>query len=177
MPRPTLGRLVAGILLAFALALGGVAPASASDATLKQTLKKLDRTFEKRFDKVDLPEDESSPTYAKDFAAATKKIDGLLVSYRAGIAEEQGSTADGRQARKLLLKTADGLRAYFKNLTTILSDIASGGADADGAQAKVEKELKKLKKVAKDNARAYKLLGLKAPKSNIPSGDDSTTPA
>jgi hypothetical protein len=170
--RPTLGRYLAGILLALAVALGSVAPASASDATLKQAVKKLDRTFEKRFDAVKLPEDESSASYAKDFAAATKKIDRLVVDYRSGIAKERGSTADGREARKLLIKTADALRAYFKNLTRILTDIAAGDAPADGAEAKVKKELKKLQRVEKDNARAYKLLGLPAPDSNVP-GDDS----
>lgn len=177
MSRPTLGRLLAGILLAFALALGTVAPASASDATLKQTVKKLDRTFEKKIDKVALPEDEASPTYAQDFAAAAKKIDGLLVSYRNGIAKEQGSSADGRKARKLFISSANGLRSYFKSLSKILAEIGSDPAAAEGAQAKVEQELKKLKKVAKDNARAYKLLGLKAPKSSIPGEDDSTTAA
>jgi hypothetical protein len=174
MSRSTLGRLLAGLFLAVAVAVGSVAPASASDATLKQTIKKLDRSLEKKAGAVAFPEDEKSPTFAKDYAAATAKLDKLLVSYRSGIADERGSTSKGRQARKLLMSATNGLRAWLKTLTDVVSRTPAGEDASAADQAKLKKAAKGFKKASKDNTRAYKLLGMKAPESSIP-GDDGTT--
>jgi hypothetical protein len=172
--RPTLGRYLAGILLALAVALGSVAPASASDASLKQTLKKLDKKFEKKAAAVAFPEDPKSASFAKDYAAATAKLDKLLVSYRSGIADERGSTSKGRQARKLLMSATNGLRTWLKTLTGVVTRTPAGEDASAADQAKLKDAGKGFKKALKDNTRAYKLLGLKAPESSLP-GEDGTT--
>jgi hypothetical protein len=175
MSRSTLGRLLAGFLLAVTLAFGSVSTASASDASLKQTIKKLDRTFEKKTAAISFPEDEGSPTFAKDYAAATAKFDRLLVSYRNGVAKEHGSTGKGRQARKLMIASANGLRAWLKTLTGIVTRTPAGQDPSAEDQAKLKEATKGFKQAAKDNVRAYRLLGMKAPDSEIPGGDGTAT--
>jgi hypothetical protein len=167
-------RVLAAVLLTLAVLLGGASAASASDATLKQKLVALDKSYEKKSAGITFPEDPKSPTFGAEYTAASTKLQGLLKQYRAGLAKERASSDRGRRARRLLLSSAQDLRLGLKALTPLVvrsaAAAAAGGQDAPEDVEAAAKIAEDLEAAAKDNSRAYKLLGLKAPKSTATPG-------
>lgn len=163
--RPRLVRVL--LALVVALAVGGttVAPAGASDATLRAAIKKQDRASDKALKKIQAPA-ENSPTYAADYATFVEQVNGVLADYRKGIRKERGSTAKGRKARKLMISSVTTLQETLSTIAEVLARTPNN-ADAQASpedQKILEDALKAFEDAAKDNVRAYKLLGMKAPK-------------
>ncbi|MGX6447957.1 hypothetical protein ACVU7I_07825 [Patulibacter sp. S7RM1-6] len=164
-PRPRLLRAL--LALVVALAVGGTtvaAPASASDATLRTAIKKADKKSVRQMKKI-APPDASSPTFAQDYATFVEQYNGIIASYRKSVRKERGSTAKGRKARKLMISSITALQKGLTTTAEVLGRTPAGSDASAEDQELLEDTLEDVEDALKDNARAYKLLGMKAPKA------------
>ncbi|WP_210493632.1 hypothetical protein [Patulibacter sp. SYSU D01012] len=165
MSRPRLARLVVALLAALAVGGTTVAPAGASDATLRAAIKKQDRASDKALKKIEEPA-QDSPTFAADYATFVEQVNGVLTDYRKGIRKERASTAKGRKARTLMISSITTLQETLRTMAEVLARTPNNGeAQASPEdQKRLEDALEEFADAAKDNVRAYKLLGMKPPK-------------
>lgn len=156
MPRPLgLVRPFALLISLLVLSLFSVASANASDKTLRSTAIAAGKQLTRGAATLKLPDDDESPTFVADYTSGMRKLDGLLVRYGRQIATEHGSTAKGRQARKLLLTSNDELRQSYALVAKLtLGEDEPSKRDLDRAARLYDAS-------TRDHTRGCKLLKIK----------------
>lgn len=159
MSRPLgLARPLALLIAVLSLTMLTVAPANASDKTLRRAVvsaaKQLGRTTTKIEEQI--PEDKKSPTFAEEFTAVLEQYDAAFVRFGERVEAERGSTGNGRKARKLVLKSVDFLqRCYALTGKLVLAEAATGVKPTKDEDAEVGRLCGTAQR---DMGWAYKLL-------------------
>lgn len=170
MPRLIgLVRPLAPLIAVLFLTVLSAAPASASDKTLRATVISAAKQLERAAAALELPDDEESATFAAEYKAGMRKLDGYLARYGRRITVEHGSTGAGRRARKLLLRSNGALRESY----ALVAKMAV--AENEPSKRDLDRAARLNDAAERDRRQAAKLLKLKL-RPPVAAGTVTVTP-
>lgn len=170
MPRRLgLVRPFALLIAVLVLTILSAAPASASDKTLRATVISAAKQLERAAAALEMPDDEESPSFAAEYKAGMRKLDGFLARYGRRIAAEHGSSSAGRRARKLLLRSTGARRESF----ALVAKMAL--AESEPSKRDLDRAARLDAAAARDHRQAIKLLKLKL-RPPVDAGTVTVTP-